>query len=183
MYQPNVELILGNHEASLLACSFMFDEIREDIEEKMTPDKLEMLYRYYMDGGETTMAAMQRLPKETQQDILYYLRDCPPYIVTGLGEKVFMLVHSGIEHFEKGKKLAEYDVDEFLWARPRLDEKFFDNVTMIFGHTPTYAYGEEYADKIINTGNWIDIDMGAGSGHEPVLLRLNDMKEFRLESN
>lgn len=28
--QPNVQLILGNHEAMLLACKFLFDEITED---------------------------------------------------------------------------------------------------------------------------------------------------------
>jgi len=30
MEQPNVELILGNHEAMLLSCAFLFDEITDD---------------------------------------------------------------------------------------------------------------------------------------------------------
>ena len=180
LYQPNVQLILGNHEATLLACSFLFDEIDEDIEKKLTSDKLEMLYRYYMDGGEVTLRAMQKLPKETQEDILDYLRDCPLYELIGVGDKNYLLMHSGIEHFEKGKKLSEYADDEFLWARPELDERYFDDVMTVLGHTPTYAYGNEYKDKIIMTDTWIDIDMGAGSGHEPVLLRLDDMREFRL---
>ena len=38
----------------------------------------------------------------------------------------------------------------------------------------------KYKDKIIKTPTWIDIDMGAGFGREPVLLRLDDFKEFRL---
>ena len=50
----------------------------------------------------------------------------------------------------------------------------------VFGHTPTIAYGKEYEGKIIKTDTWINIDQGAGSGFEPVLLRLDDMKEFRL---
>ena len=41
-------------------------------------------------------------------------------------------------------------------------------------------YGEEYLNKIIKTKTWIAIDMGAGDGiTEPVLLRLDDMVEFR----
>ena len=30
MMQQNVELIMGNHEAMLLACSFLFDEITDE---------------------------------------------------------------------------------------------------------------------------------------------------------
>ena len=45
--------------------------------------------------------------------------------------------------------------------------------------TSTVAYGEEYDGKIIKTETWIDIDVGAGFGRQPVLLRLDDMKEFR----
>ena len=44
------------------------------------------------------------------------------------------------------------------------------------------AFGDEYEEKIIKTDTWIDIDMGAGFGREPVLLRLDDMKEYRLSS-
>lgn len=30
MAQPNAQLLLGNHEAMMLACDFLFDEITED---------------------------------------------------------------------------------------------------------------------------------------------------------
>ena len=86
-----------------------------------------------------------------------------------------------VEKFDKNKKLSEYADDEFLWARPALDERYFDEIMTIFGHTPTVAYGEEYDGRIIKTDTWIDIDMGAGFGRKPVLLRLDDMKEFRLK--
>ena len=36
MLQPNVELLLGNHEAMLLACDFLFDEITEESISKLT---------------------------------------------------------------------------------------------------------------------------------------------------
>ncbi len=180
MYQTNVQLILGNHEAMLLACSFVFDEIRDDFEEKFTAEKYDMLTRYQLDGGNETLIAMKKLSKDTQQDILDYLRDCPLYELLSVGDKDYLLVHSGIENFDKNKKLSQYADDEFLWARPALDERYFDEVMTILGHTPTIAYGDEYDGKIIKTETWIDIDMGAGFGKEPVLLRLDDMKEFRL---
>ena len=48
-----------------------------------------------------------------------------------------------------------------------------------YRYTPTLAFGDEYDGKIIKTETWIDIDVGAGFGRQPVLLRLDDMKEFR----
>ena len=41
------------------------------------------------------------------------------------------------------------------------------------------SYGEGYRGKILKTRTWIDIDVGAGYGMEPVLLRLDDMQEFQ----
>lgn len=38
--QPNVQLILGNHEAMLLSCEFVFDEITEESIQSMTLEKL-----------------------------------------------------------------------------------------------------------------------------------------------
>ena len=79
LYQPNVQLILGNHEAMLLACSFVFDVIDESFENKMTAEKMDMLQRYMADGGDVTLEAMQKLSRDEQQDIMEYLRDCPLY--------------------------------------------------------------------------------------------------------
>ena len=181
LYQPNVQLLLGNHEAALLACSFVFDEIKEGIEEVLTSEKLEILMRYLADGGQVTLSAMHALSHETRDDILEYLRDCPYYELIGVGDKNFLLVHSGIDNFVLGKKLTEYPPEDFLWARPALSDRYYDDVMTVFGHTPTVAYGDEYSGKIIKTPTWINIDQGAGSGREPVLLRLDDMNEFRLE--
>ena len=47
----------------------------------------------------------------------------------------------------------------------------------MFGHTPTFFYGEEYRGKIITTDTWINIDVGVGYGNLPVLLRLDDMEQ------
>jgi len=182
MYQTNVQLILGNHEAMLLANAFVFDEITDDSVNALTEEKIDMLTRYQLDGGDITLKAMQKLPKETQQDILDYLRDCPLYETVSAGGRDFILVHSGFENFDPKKRIEDYADDELLWAWPELTDVYYKSVTTVFGHTPTLAFGDEYEEKIIKTDTWIDIDMGAGFGREPVLLRLDDMKEYRLSS-
>lgn len=181
--QPNVQLILGNHEAMLLACEFLFDEITDESISSFDSEKMEILTNYQLNGGDVTLKALSKLNKEapeTVADILDYLHDAPLYEAVTAGGKDYFLVHSGIDDFEKGRKISEYPADAFIWAWPELEDEYFDDITTVFGHTPTKYYGEEYSNKIIKTRTWIAIDMGAGDGvTEPVLLRLDDMIEFR----
>ena len=181
--QPNVQLILGNHEAMLLACEFLFDEITEDSISSFDSEKMEILTNYQLNGGDVTLKALSKLNKESPEtvaDILDYLHDAPLYEAVTAGGKDYFLVHSGIDDFEKDKKISDYPTDAFIWAWSELDDEYFDDITTVFGHTPTKYYGEEYSNKLIKTRTWIAIDMGAGDGvTEPVLLRLNDMAEFR----
>lgn len=181
--QPNAQLILGNHEAMLLSCEFLFDEITDESLSAFDSEKMEILTNYQLNGGDVTLKALSKLNKdspETVTDILDYLHDAPLYEAVTAGGKDYFLVHSGIDDFEKGKKISEYPADAFIWAWPELEDEYFDDITTVFGHTPTKYYGEEYSNKIIKTRTWIAIDMGAGDGvTEPVLLRLDDMAEFR----
>lgn len=177
--QFNVQLILGNHEAMLLSCSFVFDEVTADSLSRIDSSSMEILMNYQKNGGDVTLKAMQKLPREMQFDILDYLRDAPLFETLVVNGQGYILVHSGIDNFDPHKRIEEYSSDDLLWAWPELTDKYYSKAMTIFGHTPTFSYGKEYEDKIVKTPTWIGIDMGAGFGHEPVLLRLDDMKEFR----
>lgn len=181
--QPNVQLILGNHEAMLLSCEFVFDEITEDSIAAMMEEKIGMLGDYMFNGGEVTLKALRKLKKnspDTVLDILDYLHEAPLYEAVTAGDKDFLLVHSGIDRFDKNKKLSQYSADDFLWAWPSLNDEYFEDILTVFGHTPTMSFSKAYTGKILKTKTWIDIDVGAGFGQEPVLLRLDDFKEFKL---
>lgn len=161
----------------------LFDEITNESVAAFDTDKIEILSNYQLNGGDVTLKALSELNKkspETVQDILDYLHDAPLYEAVTAGGKDYFLCHSGIDEFEKDKKISEYEPDAFIWAWPEIYDEYFDDITTVFGHTPTMNYGEEYRNKIIKTKTWIAIDMGAGDGiTEPVLLRLDDMVEFR----
>lgn len=181
--QPNVQLILGNHEAMLLSCVFVFDEITEDSIAAMTEGKIELLNNYMLNGGDVTLKALRELKKispDTVLDILDYLHEAPLYEAVTAGDKDFLLVHSGIDRFDKNKKLSQYSADDFLWAWPSLNDEYFEDILTVFGHTPTMSFSKAYTGKILKTKTWIDIDVGAGFGQEPILLRLDDFKEFKL---
>lgn len=181
--QPNVQLILGNHEAMLLACAFVFEEITEESINALTAEKMGLLQQYMQNGGDVTLKALRDLRNRAPDliaDIFDYLHDAPLYEAVSAGGKDFLLLHSGIDHFEKDKKLSQYAQDDFLWTWTSLETDYFDEIITVFGHMPTLTYGEEYTGKILKTRTWIDIDVGAGFGQEPVLLRLDDFEEFRM---
>ncbi len=183
LYQPNAQLILGNHEAMLLSCAFLFDEVTEENIGKLNTEQLELLENYRLDGGEVTLKTLAKKNKEdrdTVLDILDYLREAPLYETVSAGGKDFVLVHGGLENFRPDKKLSEYKADELIWCWPELEDEYFDDVITVFGHTPTLSFNPEMKGKILKTRTWIDVDAGVAAGCKPALLRLDDLAEFYL---
>lgn len=181
--QPNAQLILGNHEAMLISCDFIFEEITDESINMFNTRKMQLLSNYMLNGGDVTLTALRMLKNKTPEavdDILEYLKEAPLYETVTAGGKDFLLVHSGLDNFSPDKKLSDYTADEFIWAWPELTTRYFDDVITVFGHTPTMNYCEEYKGKILKTDTWIDIDVGVPYGNSPALLRLDDMKEVYL---
>ncbi len=183
LHQANAQLILGNHEAMLLSCDFVFDEVTNESIEAFSEEKMELLQNYMLDGGSVTLKALRdlnRTDRETLLGIIDYLRDCPIYETVSAGGKDFVLVHSGLQNFHPAKKLSDYTADELLWCRPIMTDEYFDDIITVFGHSPTVSFGKEHKGKILRTRTWIDIDVGVPYGNAPALLRLDDLKEFYL---
>ena len=168
----------------LLSCAFMIDDITaENVEsfKKNEAQNQELFVNYILNGGDVTFDALGKLPKETRNDIFDYLRDCPLYEAETIGDKDFLLVHGGLDNFSKKRKISDYSVDDLIWAWPEITDEYYDDIHTVFGHTPTFGYGEEYRGIIIKTRTWTNIDCGAAYGIEPILLRLDDYKEFKLD--
>ena len=185
MSQPNVEFILGNHEAMLLSCSFLFEEITDESIDHLSFQQMQLLLQWMRNGSQPTMAALRELKKRDPNalnDLLDYLRDAPLYSVVSASGRDFLLVHSGLGNFSPEKKISDYTPDELLWTRPSPDIQYFSDVITILGHTPTgYLFGKK--GRMFQTDTWIDIDTGASSGGAPMLLRLDDMKAFYTDYN
>lgn len=180
MCQPNVELILGNHEEMMLESAFLLEEITQRSLDALTPETLDALANWLANGGAPTISALRALPAEDRAYIFDYLRDAPLFEIVSAGDRHFLLTHSGLGGFSSEKEIDDYGRDELLWNRPRLTDRYYENVTTVFGHTPTVNYGQEFAGKAIVTETWINIDTGAGWEFAPMLLRLDDLQEFYL---
>ena len=176
--QPNAELIRGNHEQMLLDNAWLFEKITEESLE-LVENGMDAVSNWLANGAEPTIAALKKLMQtslETIEDILQYLRESPLYETVSVGDRDFVLTHAALGNFDPNKKLSSYTQEELLWYRPHVREQFFEDATLIFGHTPTEYYGSK--GSAFRTKTWIDIDT---SDTTPTVLCLDTMLEFRLE--
>ena len=179
MRQPNVTLLRGNHEDMMLNSGFLFLEITDDSINSLTGRKLGAYSNWMMNGGLPTIDALRGTRDREIKYIYEYISEAPLFETVSTDNCDFVLTHSGLGNFRRDKRLSEYTERELLWTRPSIDTEYFDNgIITVFGHTPTSVYGEKYAGRILRTDTWINIDVGVARGCSPVLLRLDDMKEF-----
>ena len=175
-----VHLLRGNHEDMLLKCERVFMEADTVF---MSGDVLSLLtdfMNWQYNGAECTIASLRGLYEYDREEfdrIMEYIKAAPIYRELTVNGRKFLLVHGGLNGFEKGKQLSEYPVHDLLWSRPAPEDEYFDDVLTIIGHTPTQYYDDKEG-RAYKTRTWIDIDTGAGSGGSPMLLRLEDMAEF-----
>lgn len=180
---PNAQLILGNHELLMLACEFLFEEATEENLNGLKPEQFMLLESWLENGGGPTINGLRTLfhrDPELVEGILDYLRDAPLYEWVDVGKKSYILVHAGLGHFDPDKSLDEYDPQELTMDRPELTDRYFEDATVIFGHTPTEFFAPEYRGRMVRTDTWLCIDTGAAMGNMPMILRLEDEKAFYL---
>ena len=178
MEQPNVELILGEHEKMLLDCSFIFEALSAGRPAELTPGRVEKLNRWKDAGGGDTIRALTALSADERADILDYVGDAPAYaFVTDENDRDWLLVHAGLGNYDPKKKMSEYTLAELTETVPARGENCYDGVTLVFGHTPTLEYGDEYEGEIVDDGGWLAVD----TDPVPTLVRLEDLQCFPLE--
>ena len=183
--QPNVQLILGNHEAFILANKWLFEEVNEEKLSNLDAKCLTLLSTWRSNGGDVTIKSLSRESAETRLDILDYLDECPLYEIVEVNSKKYILVHGGLGNYDKDKKLEDYTPEELLWTRPSMYTTYSPNeYIVIVGHTPTFAYGPCYKNRMIKTDSFWNIDTGAATEDgKPMLLCLDTLKEYYLDEN
>lgn len=183
MMRPNVIPILGNHELMAAVClPWLLSEVTEESLDALDAERFGALQDWLANGGLPTIGGMRRLSREEQQDILDYIREMELYAQIQVGERCFVLVHGGIDHFSPDRALEDYQLEDFLFCRPELDKVYYEDRYLVYGHTPTRllwkAMGRPEEDRIIRRGGQIAIDCGCGFGGALGCLCLDTLEEF-----
>ena len=180
MRRKNVTLIMGNHEDMLLKCGFLFTRDPElNKPELLSPEESKHLAHWGRNGSAVTIQSLRELKGKDPEELnklLKYLTDAPLYMELTANKKRFVLVHGGLNGFSAEKSLDEYSRHDLVWTRPAASDNYWNDRTVILGHTPTYIYSEK--NRMFVTDTWVDIDTGAADGGSPMLLRLDDMHPF-----
>lgn len=183
--QPNMQLLLGNHEALLLACDFLFEEVTDTSLDRLNAEQLNLFESWLYNGGSPTLAGLKKIMAQDPEliyGILDYLRDAPLYESIEVHGRNYVLVHAGLDNFSCNRFLSDYEPDELLFFRPTLETSYYDDAFVIFGHTPTHYLDKNYKGKALKTPSWICIDTGAAEGNSPMLLCLDNLREFYVNS-
>lgn len=178
MKQRNITMLLGNHEDMLCGCEFALGEVSDDSISGINVKSMSMLKNYLNNGGDVTVEALNAAGDKKTKLVMDYLWSLPLYKEIEIKDKKYVLVHAGLGGFAPSKKLSEYSKFDLIWTRPSYCDRYYEDKTVIFGHTPTVYYGSEFAGKILHRPTWIDIDTGAAYGKDAAVLRLDDMNEF-----
>lgn len=199
MDNPNMHMILGNHEYMMLNaldCPYTDNE----------PEKLlrlsEKIQLWFLNGGEVTFNAFEVLPKQKQEAITKYLHSVPITRYIELNGVTYVLCHANWEQlFASLPESARYLA---VWDRARLQDamemlEFSNpNAVMVIGHTPTYNFSTSHNEiktnkhfmSVFKFRNLLAIDCGAGfpnkiEGRKQgrlACVRLDDMHVFYSES-
>ena len=185
MKRPNVEVVAGNHCVMASKClPLMIKEITEEsLSDTNNELFIESLLNWQQNGAFSTIDELHRYDRKTQQRIVDFIADFELYKEIEVNETDYILVHAGLGNFSPNKDLWEYDLDDLVWKRPDYGQRYYENIYVITGHTPTQLIKENpRPGYIYQANNHIAIDCGCSipSGRLGCL-RLDDMREFYVE--
>ena len=178
-YRLNVYPIAGEHDFTAVRMLSGYEKMQADMAKGKAPDQafVSELTAWIKDGGEPTLSAYRALDKDMQEGVMDYLSDMPLYEEVTVDGKDYLLLHTGIYDFTPDVELDWLEPDDFFSEPLDPTAHYFDDKTIIVGHTPT---GEENggADRIFYGNGTVFIDCGLGRGGRLACLRLEDGKEF-----
>lgn len=186
MQQPNITLLMGNHE-------YMMLQYYETISSEFIDVKV--IERWHRNGCDTTLAQMQEYSYEQQEEMVQYLRSLPLCISDlRVNDQMFYLVHGApVKSIREGRVYLQNDylklftVEDFVWQRVSAENVDLEDRTLIVGHTITAFYQDAkpyrvYADKDdFKQARMLAIDCGCACDNQNTQLaciRLDDFSVF-----
>lgn len=177
MAMENAKMLLGNHEYMLLRA---LGRPRDD-----NADDGRALAHWYRNGGGVTHSHWKRLRKTMREEIFSYLLGLPLYYDVQVGNTRYKLVHTALAEDFDGQLPYLNPTHYAVWKRQELDAPTPADYTLIFGHSATNHYQDNYPMELWYGSGRIGIDCGCGysegSGGRLACLRLEDGAVFYSE--
>lgn len=170
----NVLPILGERDyealTMLTALGAMLDGESPD------PDALSRMAQWMADGGKSTIEGFKALDADMREGVIDYLTDMALYEEAEVGGKKYLMLHAGISDFDASVSPDEYMPEDFISSPLDPTKVYYEDITMIVGHTPTSELGGN--GRILYGETSIHIDCGVAEGGSLGCLRLEDGEEF-----
>ena len=172
----NVIPILGDHDLRSLKLLTALDEMLKGASPE--PETVTEMTEWIRDGGQRTMEGFKALDADMKEGVLEYLTDMSLYEEVTVRGRKYLLVHAGIADFDPETPLEDYMPEDFINEPIDTEREYFDDVTVIAGHIPTYEIDGADKGQIFYGDGSILIDCGAAFDEPLACLRLDDGKEF-----
>ena len=172
----NVISIVGEHDLRALKLLKALDKMLRGA--SPDPETLSEMTEWINDGGQKTMEGFRDLDDDMKEGVLEYLEELSLYEEVEVRGKKYLLLHAGIADFDAETPLDDYMPEDFISEPIDTERKYFDGVTVIAGHVPTYSVEGAEKGKIYRAGDCVLIDCGVAFGEALGCLRLEDGKEF-----
>jgi len=169
MNHDNIHASMGNHE------QFMIKADSTIIADPLSD--------WQLNGGISTINQLSKMTGTVRKIVFQYLQRLP-YVFTILmpNDKVFKLVHAGLEINNDGTIKKKQDTNFMTWARHSymFNQSKKHKEIIVSGHAPTFFIENIKPEdaQIINRGNRIYIDCGCAYKGKLSCLCLNNMREF-----
>lgn len=186
MEMPNVVCMVGNHEVMALEClTFLMKEVTDISLEELDEEMLDNLVTWMYNGAKTTIDEFKELDSCEKQNVIDFIYDLLIYEDITVGNQAYLLVHAGLGNFAPQKDIEEYSLYDLIWTKADYGMKYYDDIYVITGHTPTQTIEENPNPGFIyRYNNHIAIDCGAHYlGGRLAAICLDTGKEFYSSPN
>ena len=172
----NVIPIVGEHDLRAFRLLTELDKMLKGA--TPDPEVIGDMAAWIAEGGQKTLEGFKALDDDMKEGVLEYLSDFALYEEVSVKGQKYLLVHAGIADFDPDTDLEDYMPEDFISEAADPDRTYFDDVTMVVGHTPTYTMEDAEPGKIHYTDGAIFIDCGAAFDEPLGCLCLDNGREY-----
>lgn len=174
--RSNVIPVAGEHDLLALRMLTEFDRMSKNGEMPMGQDP--QMTAWLEKGGRGTLLGFHALDKDMREGVLDYLADMLLFDETEVKGRKYLILHAGLRDADADIPLEDRTPEAFLTEALNPNREYFEDVTVIVGHTNTGNLPDADENMIYYGEGSIFLNCGAGRGGRLGCLCLDNGKEY-----